>query len=706
MATFVCLVMTSSLFVVCSAADADSGWGIATVIDCGGAGDAVGPQVAIDDSGNAIAVWVQYYSTAYTMYSNRYVVGTGWGTATALESPSSGDAGDPQVAVDSSGNATAVWSKSDGFRNSIRSNRYVVGVGWCNLALIETDNTGTAEVPQVTVDGLGNAIAVWQQSDGIHTHIWSNRFAVGAGWGTPVLIETDNTEDAENPQIAADESGNAVCVWHHYDGTRWNIWANRYVVGTGWGTAELIETDDTQTAKNPQVAVDDSGNAIAVWNQWDGTRPNIWANRYIGRTGSWDAPTLIETDDVGPASAPQVAVDGSGNAIAVWQQSDGTRYNIWSNRFAVGTGWGTATLIETDDAGWACRPEVAVDDSGNALVVWYQDDGTDYNIYSNRYVIETGWGTATLIETDNAGGASWPQVALDESGNAVAAWQESDGTTNRNIWANRFAEPDTTLPPLSLVTPANGLTTETPVITTSGTTEPGVSLVVNGISVAVESDGSFSCEIALIEGENTITATATDASDNSATVSVSVIYVNPVHELEEELEETRDELVDVREELNNTQDELGSLEDDLEAALEELSTTQDELDAAEEELAVVQNELDGTQDELDSLEDDLETTQNELDAVTEELNSTQAELNTTGEELDAVKDDLNTAEEELTSTSDDLNSVKSQNLALMAVLAIVAILAVVMSAMFMSLRKKIAGMDAEAADEEPPPPQS
>ena len=47
------------------------------------------------------------------------------------------------------------------------------------------------------------------------------------------------------------------------------------------------------------------------------------------------------------------------------------------------------------------------------------------------------WGTAALIETDNAGGASTPQIAIDASGNALAVWSQSDGTRD-NIWANRF----------------------------------------------------------------------------------------------------------------------------------------------------------------------------------------------------------------------------------------------------------------------------
>ncbi len=47
----------------------------------------------------------------------------------------------------------------------------------------------------------------------------------------------------------------------------------------GWGVAALIEKDDAD-AYDPQIAIDASGNALAVWAQRDGARWNIWANRY------------------------------------------------------------------------------------------------------------------------------------------------------------------------------------------------------------------------------------------------------------------------------------------------------------------------------------------------------------------------------------------------------------------------------------------
>ena len=120
-----------------------------------------------------------------------------------------------------------------------------------------------------------------------------------------------------------------------------------------------------------------------MWRQSDGTRDNIWSNRFIAGMG-WGTAALIETDNAGNASVPQIAIDANGNALAVWTQSDGTRYNIWSNRFIAGTGWGTAALIETDN-GSAYDPQITVDPNGNALAVWRQHDGTRYNILANAF---------------------------------------------------------------------------------------------------------------------------------------------------------------------------------------------------------------------------------------------------------------------------------------------------------------------------------
>lgn len=203
---------------------------------------------------------------------------------------------------------------------------------WGEPELIEINDEGRAEAPPVALDPNGNAVAVWSQLDDRGQHIWSNRFTPTAGWGTAEPIETNDAGAARNPHVALDPNGNAVSVWQQLDGTRFNIWANRFSPSGGWGAAELIETDDAGRAVAPQVALDPNGNAVAVWRQSDGTRVNIWANRFTSSAG-WSAAEQIETDNAGDARQPQVALDPNGYAVAVWRQSDGTRDNIWANRF-------------------------------------------------------------------------------------------------------------------------------------------------------------------------------------------------------------------------------------------------------------------------------------------------------------------------------------------------------------------------------------
>jgi hypothetical protein len=70
-----------------------------------------------------------------------------------------------------------------------------------------------------------------------------------------------------------DGSGNAVAVWVQSDGAFGSIWSNRYIPSSGWGTASPIEVRSVQ-ASSPHVAIMNNY-AVAVWEEWDGTRRNI-----------------------------------------------------------------------------------------------------------------------------------------------------------------------------------------------------------------------------------------------------------------------------------------------------------------------------------------------------------------------------------------------------------------------------------------------
>jgi hypothetical protein len=411
----------------------DGSWRNAAQIEAD-AGNAFTPVVAFDGAGNAIAAWQQSDGVRDNIYAVRYTPSGGWGTVALVEINNAGNATSPQIAVDAAGNALVVWYQSDGTRTNIWANRYTAGTGWGVASLIESDNAGAALFPQISMSASGNAVAVWYQSDGARSNIWANRYTVGTGWGVAELIESDNAGNAQSVKVAVNAAGNATAVWSQSDGTRFNIVANRYTVGTGWGAATLIEGDNIGNASLPDIAMDPDGNAMVVWRQTDGTRDNIWANRYAPAT-TWGTAELIETDNAGTASGSRVVLDSQGNAIAIWQHSDGLHSNIRANRYAAGSGWGTSVLVYAS-ANIAATPQISIDRSGNALAVWRDSSLAGFSIWAGRYVRGGAWETAVQIEP-GTGDATTPEVAIDNRGNALAVWAEADGVRS-NIWANRF----------------------------------------------------------------------------------------------------------------------------------------------------------------------------------------------------------------------------------------------------------------------------
>lgn len=678
MFVFVCLVSVSAVPKEAVAAAPVQGWEDAVMLEFMNAGlyDVGAPYVAADASGNAFVVWDQYDGSRSCVFASRYIHGVGWAETRLIDSAGVDNCYNPRVAFDGSGNAIAVWQQSVSWVNSVWANRYVVGEGWGTPEPIESQ-ADEAGLPKVVVDQSGNATVLWEQYLSGHGHIWSNRYVVGEGWDSEEEVE-HFAEDAYNFDVAIDGSGCVVAVWSQLDVSHFNVSANRYVPGEGWDTAKMIGGNASGDTSEPKVAVDSSGDATAVWSQYDAGDGlySVWSNRYtVGE--DWEAAVLLELDDSEDAGAVRVADDGSGTAMAVWQQPDAGVNSIWSSLYTPGEGWGSPKTVEDSNL-YAYIPHVVMDRSGNATAIWHQYDGVRNAVCSSRYVAGEGWGEMEVASTVKDGSCTSLNAAIDGSGNVFAAWLQDDGI-RYNVWANVYICPDTTPPAVSITSPADGLTVETPAVTVSGTTEPGASLDVNGMSAFVEADGSFSCVIMLVDGANTITATATDDWGNSRSASVGITYVDPVADLEEQLAAALAE--------------LAALQDEFDSALAEIAELQDDLDDANADVASLQAQLDtallliaSMQAQLDDAETALADAQDLLDGAVESLEAAEDALADAADQLSGAEDELADAREELADAQDDADAAGSRSLLLMVALVVAAVAAVAMA--FMYLRAK------------------
>ncbi len=399
-----------------------------------------------------MAAWTQSDGAMTNIWAAKFdQISNAWGKAELVETISTGSAIGPEISVDAAGNAVVIWTQSNGSGSNIFANHYRINNGtWATPEIISTP-AFSASAPTVKVDSAGNGIAVWRQFDDVQNRnrwdMWANRYTSStASWSTPTLIESDDTGDVDNPAVAIDSSGNAVAVWSQKI-FAWNsILSNRFDTSTGkWGTATLVENNNTNNAKYPDVAMDATGNAMAVWEHWE-DRPDkgfngpsrIASNRFNVGAGTWGTPVFVDADPrVG--KFPDVSMDGAGNALAAWTQGD----DIMASRFDAGTGsWDTPVLIEASNVGpgEVDRVRIAVDTVGNAIAAWDQFDGTQFSIFANRFSVATGtWGTAELIETDNAGRARSVSIAKNPlNGNTLAVWTQRDGNGLRSILGNHF----------------------------------------------------------------------------------------------------------------------------------------------------------------------------------------------------------------------------------------------------------------------------
>ena len=126
------------------------------------------------------------------------------------------DAGEVHVAMDSAGDALAVWVRNGVVQSSFRP------AGGANSFSVAADMPGAATVAshlRVAMDAGGDAVAVWQTDGGLIQAAYMPQGSGGA-FNSAQTLETDGTNKPTAPDVAIDSGGDALAVWEHFDGTQ------------------------------------------------------------------------------------------------------------------------------------------------------------------------------------------------------------------------------------------------------------------------------------------------------------------------------------------------------------------------------------------------------------------------------------------------------------------------------------------------------
>jgi hypothetical protein len=127
-------------------------------------------------------------------------------------------------------------------------------------------------------------------------------------------------------------------------------------------------------------------------------------------------------------SEPRVAVDSSGNFVVVWSsyKQDSSLHGVFGQRYASdGAARGGEFRVNTYTTAAQYVADVAVDASGNFVVVWTSQfqDGSERGVFGQRYAISgVPLGPEFRVNTYTADFQGGPAAAADARGDFVVTW--------------------------------------------------------------------------------------------------------------------------------------------------------------------------------------------------------------------------------------------------------------------------------------------
>jgi hypothetical protein len=368
------------------------------------------PRIASDGAGNMAAVWRELDGDTSSIRASLQPKGQPWGSPQQISLPAAATEG-PKLAMDRSGNAVAVWhSSSDGHNSSVQAAVRPVGGDWS--APQDLSAPGEAAFNADVAVEAGRATAVWTVMHNSRPVVQSSSRTIAGTWEAAETISAQ-TGAAYLPVIAMDDQGGAVASWQWWDGAYRVIQAALRPADGVWSAPEEL-SGPGRGASAPRVAMDASGNALVGWVRSNGswTAAQI-ASRPAG--GVWGPPRNL-SERGGNARSIEIAMNRRGDAAVSWVQRQlSVDADLWSSFRAAGAArWSRVPVTET----WSgLQAQIALDEVGNATAVW----AGSFTISASFKPTGKPWQDDYLLSGFDSPAAQ-PAVTTQTPRNATAIW--------------------------------------------------------------------------------------------------------------------------------------------------------------------------------------------------------------------------------------------------------------------------------------------
>ncbi len=377
------------------------------------------PVLASNAAGQAMLVTsYRNGTTSWELIANFYDQAAGWREYGAIGSNPASDSA--MARLDADGNAMVVWlqdADADGNTEIMSRTRLASDTVWSPSVQLNSD-TGPLYPEYVAFDlnSAGQGLLVWSEGSRLLAKYHPN---YTGGWGsvTETIANITSGGQLRRPVVVMDEYGRGMALWvdvgpydinYLYDVT---IYASRFdpSASPAWSTPVAISTTNkiggvlssiSATDVRVTADVDGVGNVYAAWwqrNDVDYNTPGdsfVYTARFDASSGTWGAAEEVFSftptswsDTIGGRVALDVNAVGdtaiAWNGIA-WE----TDFPMVVRRDASATTWqGPKTLLTGRFPQPKFELDLALDDSGNLMVMWQDSSG----VLASRYDVNAGW---------------------------------------------------------------------------------------------------------------------------------------------------------------------------------------------------------------------------------------------------------------------------------------------------------------------------
>jgi PKD domain len=277
--------------------------------------------------------------------------------------------------------------------------------------------------PHLALSPAGEAVVVWDHEVGsvcatapdnpacIHILEASSRPA--GSWEAPVELMRPGV--GSGPRVAVNNRGDAVAVWRHDIGAP-RVLQAAYRPGTSRQWQAPIDLSEAGAIAGQEVGLDGAGNAVAVWNLDRGGGYVVQAEERPAASGVWGAPINLSQVGGNAPGPPSLALNANGGAVAVWARAGGV---VQASLRTSGV-WQPATDLSAPGA--LLDPDVAIDPAGDAVAVWSWQGPSGTVVQAAFHPAGGGWTAPAQVSGTPASPAPRARTAIDGGGNAVVVW--------------------------------------------------------------------------------------------------------------------------------------------------------------------------------------------------------------------------------------------------------------------------------------------